>query len=357
MPVEKTEAQKISPDGSTFHRSVAQVRRRIYRLFDQGVETHGISPTAEGARTDQRMHQMFTLWFSSCFNLSGCSMLPAYLCMLGPKLGTRTMVLSRFSFGYYGAKLPAILNVFSMIGWVILMSIVGGQFLTGSFPVYQQCYWYRYHYSDIPLLTHPLILHRFNSYIWIPNAVLFLTLLGAGGKNLTKVVPASSGMTASQIISFSSTIAALTLTWTANGLDFSVHHQSKASGWRIFIYTFLGLFVSNSILLKLLRRSFGSVSPAVPSWKRQPWSLMEVILELWWLLFWLQSAVSGNFDNNLHSISLWSERYQSLLIWSKSDVPRYLYSVIGTAIAIPIAIIGSSKFFATFEDIISRTTS
>lgn len=75
--------------------------------------------------------------------------------------------------------------------------------------------------------------------------VLFLTFLGAGGKNLTKAVPASSEMTASQIISYSTTVAAMTLTWTPNALDFSVHHQPKANGWRIFIYAFLGLFVSN----------------------------------------------------------------------------------------------------------------
>ncbi len=67
--------------------------------------------------------------------------------VLGPKLGTRAMVQSRFSWGcavqtlasdflaaltqrrYYGAIIPSVLNVLSMQGYVIINCIVGGQML------------------------------------------------------------------------------------------------------------------------------------------------------------------------------------------------------------------------------------
>lgn len=72
--------------------------------------------------------------------------------VLGPKLGARGMVQSRFSWGYvdntqvleyrvdhaatryYGAIIPSILNVLSMQGYVIINCIVGGQTLAAVSP-------------------------------------------------------------------------------------------------------------------------------------------------------------------------------------------------------------------------------
>lgn len=71
-----------------------------------------------------------------------------YSAVFGPKLGTRSMVTARFSWGYaifhitierclikhlwiryYGAIIPSALTVFSMQGFLILNCIVGGQML------------------------------------------------------------------------------------------------------------------------------------------------------------------------------------------------------------------------------------
>lgn len=51
--------------------------------------------------------------------------------VFGPKLGTRAMVQSRFSWGYYGAIIPSVLNVVSMEGYLVINCIVGGQALAG----------------------------------------------------------------------------------------------------------------------------------------------------------------------------------------------------------------------------------
>jgi len=50
------------------------------------------------------------------FNVLG--VLPvAILSTLGPKTGLAQIPLSRFAFGLQGAKLPALLNAFSCLGW------------------------------------------------------------------------------------------------------------------------------------------------------------------------------------------------------------------------------------------------
>lgn len=58
----------------------------------------------------------------SCF-------IPSYLATFGPKLGLRTMVFARYSFGYYVASFPAFLNLATFIGFTAVNAIVGGQTL------------------------------------------------------------------------------------------------------------------------------------------------------------------------------------------------------------------------------------
>ena len=54
--------------------------------------------------------------------------------VFGPKLGTRAMVQSRFSWGYYGAIIPSVLNVLTMQGYLIINCIIGGQTLGAVLP-------------------------------------------------------------------------------------------------------------------------------------------------------------------------------------------------------------------------------
>jgi purine-cytosine permease-like protein len=54
----------------------------------------------------------------------------AYFSTFGPKLGMRQMVQSRYSWGYFPAALPCLLNALGMIGFMILNTILGGQTLS-----------------------------------------------------------------------------------------------------------------------------------------------------------------------------------------------------------------------------------
>ncbi|KAE9393074.1 hypothetical protein BT96DRAFT_959164 [Gymnopus androsaceus JB14] len=363
-----------------------------------------ISPTAEEDRKDRRTYQIFTIWFSSSFNLASlsggtlgpllfqldltvslivilivdaiCALLPAYLCMFGPKLGMRTMVLTRFFVWmgsnnlcrYYGGKLPAILNIFTMLGWLILGAIIGAQFLVGAFPTISVAVGI----VIIALIALVIsfcgykVLHQFATYAWIPNALLFITLLGAGGKTLTKAPSTLSPVTASQIISFSTTVATFNLTWTTNALDYSVHHQPGSSGFRVFSYTFLGIFLASVILYVLqfawnaLGAVLGAVAPAVPSWQD---SLGTDGNNFGGLIATILAPVGGfgKFLMVVCFVSLASTG--AILLYSFGDfmcvstkfakVPRYLYSVVGTAIVIPLGIVLSSTLFATLQDILS----
>src|SRR5437667_52389 len=202
--------------------------------LERCIETRGIERVPPKARADVRVFNNFTLWLSAnmvistfalgtlatvvfelgfwdsvaaiiIFNLLG--ILPvAFLSTLGPKLGLRQMTISRFSFGWSGAKVMALFNVAACIGWSCVNAIVGGQLVGalsgGAIPpqvgiliitiltTIFSIYGYKY-------------IHRYERYAWIPVAAIFLTLLAVSGPKIAIVpTPAFTVVEIASFISF-----------------------------------------------------------------------------------------------------------------------------------------------------------
>ncbi|KIK55962.1 hypothetical protein GYMLUDRAFT_174938 [Collybiopsis luxurians FD-317 M1] len=352
-----------------------------------------ISPTTPEERTDTRMWQMFTVWFSAILNLTGmstgalgpiffsltfreciivlviadiiCCFVPSYFVVFGPKLGTRTMVQSRFSFGYYGAMLPAALNVFSQIGWLIINSIVGGQVLAAVST----------HLDDtagiviIVIISFVLsfcgykVLHWYETYIWLPSVVLFIALLGVGGKQLITEIPilnaSTPGAAAGLLIAYGTTAGASDLTWCSYAADYGIYHDSKVPTWRIFALAY-SVFAVRQFVGHIIGAAFAAAAPAIPVWEaglgdgedfgRFLVSILEPVggfgkflVVVGALTVTAPCAITMySFGVSLMSISPWF-----------AMVPRYIYSLICTAIVIPIAIVGAKHFFTAFEDVLN----
>ena len=65
--------------------------------------------------------------------LAGCllgSASTAYMAVWGPPSGNRTMVVLRFFMGYWPSKLPCLLNLVLMVGYITLNFIISGQMLS-----------------------------------------------------------------------------------------------------------------------------------------------------------------------------------------------------------------------------------
>ncbi|EUC56976.1 permease, cytosine/purine, uracil, thiamine, allantoin family protein [Rhizoctonia solani AG-3 Rhs1AP] len=127
------------------------------RLGQYGVETRGVVPTPPDARNDTRFWNLLFLWISANFNILAFSTgslgpaifalglkesllviffinllsatLPAYFSTFGPRLGMRQMIVSRYSFGFYGSIIPSLLNLITFMGFLILNLILGGETL------------------------------------------------------------------------------------------------------------------------------------------------------------------------------------------------------------------------------------
>ncbi|KAF8223465.1 NCS cytosine-purine permease [Tricholoma matsutake] len=353
-------------------------------LLTWGVESRGIRPAPVAERTDTQFSKIFFIWFSSNTNILSfsagtlgpvifglsvrdaclvilffnlfCCILPAYLTTWGPKLGMRQMIISRYSFGYYGVIFPCILNLVVMCGFSILNCILGGQTLAS---VTNNLSWT----VGIVIITVISLLLSFCGYkilnwyerlAWIPVVITFVIALGVGGKHLTNpppVVPTNPG----SILSFASTIAGFVVTYSPLSSDFTSYFQPDVSSWKIFFYSYFGFFLP-IVSLQCVGAAFAAAAPSVPSWNDgyaggNIGGLLEAVLQPTkgfgkFLTVLLSLSVVGNIAATLYSASLNVQIFIPPLV----VVPRYVFSIVTTAILIPLAIVGAHKFYTALTN-------
>ncbi|CDO75439.1 hypothetical protein BN946_scf184693.g8 [Trametes cinnabarina] len=379
---------------SIFEEGVPKTRlQRCYAsttdfLSRWGVETNGIDPIWPEDRTDTKLYQMFFVWFSANINILtfgtgsagpaffglglrdsffillvvdiiSCT-IPAYFAVFGPKLGMRSMVLARYSWGYFGSILPSAFTVFSMQGFLILNCIIGGQTLASVSS----------HLNDtvgiviIGILSLVVtfcgyrVIHWYETIAWIPSVVAFIVMLGLGGKHLTEA-PAPPPPTASAILSFATATASSVISWCMMTPDYGVYHTNKASSTRVFLYSYAGFLIA-SLAAHLLGAAFAAAAPGVPSWNagfdegNSVGGLLEAVLS--------GAGGFGKFLTVLVALSIPSACAPTMYTFASSlmtihvwfaRVPRYVYTIISEAILIPVAIVGATHFYTTFVDVLS----
>jgi purine-cytosine permease-like protein len=62
------------------------------------------------------------------FNLLGCIFV-GLISTIGPQTGMRTMVITRYSFGYWANKLIVVLTGITCLGWMTINTVAGGGLL------------------------------------------------------------------------------------------------------------------------------------------------------------------------------------------------------------------------------------
>ncbi|KAI6127960.1 cytosine-purine permease [Pisolithus croceorrhizus] len=359
--------------------------RWLYRastfLAHYGIETHGIAPIPREERLEKRWYQMFFVWFSANMNILSFStgtIGPAFFSLgvrdsiivivvvdlfavFGPKLGTRAMVQSRFSWGYYGAIIPSALNVFSLQGFLILNCIIGGQTIAsvnshlddtlgiviiGIISLVVTFFGYRF-------------LHWYESVAWIPNVIAFIVMLALGYPHLranqSVSVPAPK---ASSLLSFGSAVAASMLSWCTITPDYGVYHSPDISSFRIFLYTYLG-FLTAGLTAHTMGAAFAAAAPNVPAWNAG----FQDSSSVGGLVYSVLTPVGGfgKLLTVLVALSVPSACAPCMYTFSTSFmviagwfalVPRWVYILISEGVLIPVAIIGAKTFYTTFVDIL-----
>ncbi|KAI0765159.1 NCS cytosine-purine permease [Fomes fomentarius] len=355
------------------------------KLLQWGLETRGITPVAEHHRTDTQFSKIFFVWLAMNFNILSfsagtlgpvifglglrdsclvilffnllCSALPAYFSTWGPKLGLRQMCQARYTFGYFGVIIPCIFNMCGMFGFCILNCILGGQTLASISNGHLSWSVGIVVIAIISLLISFCgyrVLNWYERLAWIPVLVVYLVTLGVGGKHIADPPPAEPA-TARAILSFAATIAGFVITYTPLGSDFTIYYTPNVSSWKIFWYSYLGFNIP-IILLQCLGAAVALSTPLVPAWETgytggNVGGLIEAMLQPTgnfgkFLTVLMALSVTANIAATLYSGGLNLQIFIPALI----VVPRYLFSLVVTAILIPISIVGAHKFYDTLTN-------
>ncbi|KAG1837358.1 permease for cytosine/purines, uracil, thiamine, allantoin-domain-containing protein [Suillus subalutaceus] len=293
-----------------------------------------------------------------------CCLSPGLFAIFGPKLGMRAMVQARFSWGYFGAIIPAVLNVITSEGFLILNCIIGGQTIASLSPQLNDTLGIVIIGITSLVVTFCgyRVIHWYESVAWIPNVIAFIAMLAIGypqlRENLSAPVPPA---TPANVISFASFLASNMISWSTMISDYGIYHSPDASSARIFIYTYLGFFVS-SVTGQALGAAFAAAAPSVPAWNAgfddssSIGGLLHSVL--------LPTGAFGEILTALVALSVTSACAPTMYTFSTSfmaiaawfgAVPRWVYILVSEGILIPVAIIGAKRFYATFVDILSTS--
>ncbi|KAF8991746.1 permease for cytosine/purines, uracil, thiamine, allantoin-domain-containing protein [Cyathus striatus] len=265
----------------------------------------------------------------------------------------RQMVIARYCFGYYGVIIPCTLNLIGVCGFSIWSCILGGQAFASANSGHLSWTVGIVIISIISLLVSLCgfkVLHWFERAIWFPNLITLVIALGVGGKHLSSATSPPEPSTARDVLSFASTLAGFAISISPFSADFGTYLRPDVSGWRIFLYSYAGLLFP-IILIQSMGAAVAAVAPAVPVWDEgyaggNVGGLLEAMLR--------PVGGFGGLLTVLLSLSLVSNLSASFYVMSLNlqicippsvAVPRYIFSIVATAIVLPLSIVGAHRFY------------
>ncbi|KAI8617506.1 permease for cytosine/purines, uracil, thiamine, allantoin-domain-containing protein [Chytriomyces sp. MP71] len=346
------------------------------------IESTGIEPIPPFARTQTSAIDNFTFWAScNCvipafslgtlaidvfymgfwdafatvlfFNLMS-SLLVALFASMGPKTGLRQMVLTRYSFGFYGAMLVTAVNIVIAVGWSAVNVVVGGQSLNAvnsNLPVYGGV-------IIICILTTVLALfgyhyiHKFDRFAFVPVALSFLILFGATVSQWDTSAAALTTPVAS-ILSFGGAIFGFGAGWTMMAADYTVFQPQESSVAKVFALTFSGNFFT-LFIVETIGVGVASAVHNQPQWgAANAAALMANVLfekvgrgfGSFLLVLMALSIVAGNIPND------YSRGLSMMLLGRQlAKVHRAVWTLIGAVIYLILAILSIDRFNTVLEN-------
>ncbi|PHH92509.1 hypothetical protein CDD83_7146 [Cordyceps sp. RAO-2017] len=362
----------------------------LHRLLRAGrVEQAGIRPLPEEERRNVRFFNIFTIWFSINSNILGITfgmlgpavyglslrdsalvilffgllstLAPAFLAVLGPKTGMRQMIQARYSFGRYFVTVPVLLNLATLTGFTVIICVVGGQCLSavseGSLS------------PSVGIVIIALssllvsfagfsVLHLFETYAFIAALISIAIAAGVGGSGLAKQAQPARAPQARQLLNFGMVVASYQIPWAAISSDLTTYFDPRVPSWRVFHYTYWGLLIPTVLLMTLGAAVAGAI-PNNPDWQHgyERYLVGGALAGMLssaggfgkFVLVVLSLTLLGNTCGTFYAITL---NFQTVVPWL-ARVPRYVFSIVVTAIVIPVAIESVGNFFVNLENLIA----
>ncbi|KAH9174764.1 NCS cytosine-purine permease [Lactarius sanguifluus] len=303
---------------------------------DLTVRATGIHPVTVEDKKETQSNKIFFIWLSANTNILSC------LCS------------TRYTFGYYGVVVPSMLSVFGLIGFAVLNSIVGGQALASVGNISWTAGIVVVSVISLFISFCGLkVLSWFERVVWIPVVLVFIIAACVSGKHFSDA-PAALPATTSQALNFGATIAGSTITWATISSDYTTYFHPGVSSWRIFWYSYAGL-----VLPTCLGAAAAITAPVMPAWDAEYaggniGGLIDAMLEPVGkfgkvLMVFVSLSVTGNNVPTMYSFGMSLQTFIPPLV----VVPRYMFSMVATAVIIPLSIAGQHKLYSALSNFLS----
>ncbi|KAH8115904.1 hypothetical protein DFH11DRAFT_1245575 [Phellopilus nigrolimitatus] len=198
------------------------------------------------------------------------------------------------------------------------------------------------------------VIYWYERLCWIPVLVVYVVLLGLGGKHLSNPPPAVPA-TAATVLSFASVIAGFVITCGPIASDFTTYLDARVSSWKIFTYAYLGFFLP-IVSLQCLGAAVAVAIPLVPAWNAAyaEESIGELFVAILapaggfgkFLVVLISLNVTANIAPTMYSFGMSFQVFIPFCV----HLPRYLFTVFAAAVTIPLAIVGAHRFYSTLTN-------
>jgi len=343
-----------------------------------GLERRGIERVPPHERNHLNLFDNFTLWLSANLVIStvalgalaipvfhqgfwgGCAdivvftalgTLPvAFFATLGPKLGLRQMTLSRFSFGWNGAKIMALFNVAACIGWSAVSALIAAQILAalsgGRLPISFGVLIIATLTTGVSLYGYRYV-HRYERYAWLPMAAIFLILALITLPEMRITPAADRGVEAlAGWVSFGGVVFGAAIGWSSYAADYTVNQPEQTRGSHIFWLTFGGIFLP-CVLLELLGMGLTTAGFQLPTHQNGGGTLVALALHPLGslgslLLVVLALGMVANNIPNDYSLGL------SMQVLGRRfhRIPRAVWTLLGALCYVAIDLLAAHHFDA-----------
>ncbi|CAD0084314.1 unnamed protein product [Aureobasidium vineae] len=215
---------------------------KLQRLAGKfNIEQRGIERVPENERTETGIKALLNVMTMTgfadgilCilfFNIIGIVPV-SFFSALGPKFGLRQLI--------------AIFNVIACIGWSSVNSIVGAQLLNAvnnDVPGWAGILVIAFCTFAITLFGYKIV-HIYEFWSWIPTFIVFLIIIGvfAHTGDFYNIPWETGKAELGAVLSFGATIYGFATGWTSYAADYTVYQASTQKRWKVFVFTFIGLF-------------------------------------------------------------------------------------------------------------------
>ncbi|KKK15455.1 hypothetical protein P175DRAFT_0502085 [Aspergillus ochraceoroseus IBT 24754] len=290
---------------------------------------------------------------------------PAFTAILGPQLGLRQIATSRYSFGFWGAKLCSVLNVIVGAGFAVVNTVVVGQILAAvsdyTMSIVVGC-------VIIAIISYVLsffgfrLIHTFEKYSWIAAFILFIVLYAqATPKARPFDTPGfDTGLALSgEWLSFMALQFSSASGWCSMASDYSCNYPSSVSKLKISIMTWLGLVLPTCFTTYLgIILGQAATLNAYPPYAQAytDHGLGGLLFEAWRPVGWAKFAcviaslsvcgnnIAVNYSSGL-SLQLLGDYFHA--------VPRFIWSFLVALVVALLAIIGRQSLSTIVSNFVS----